>query len=88
MGQRADRNFQKRFGNPPRITITPVPLSHLEKKFHSEKIFEAYKQVLTSLLKRPPTEKELFGFVDIEKYYSSKRAKKRAAKRLGDRIVK
>ena len=67
MGQKADRNFQKRFGNPPRITITPVPLSPPEKRFHNEKIFEVYKQVLTSLLKRPPTEKELFGLVNIEK---------------------
>lgn len=41
-------------------------LSPLEKKLHGAKIFEIYKQLLTSLLKRPPTEKELLGLVSIE----------------------
>ena len=80
MGQKADWNFQKRFGNPPRIIITPVPLSPPEKRFHNEKIFEIYKQVLTSLLKRPPTEKELFGLVNIEEV--AKAANKSPSKNL------
>ncbi len=66
MGKTIIQNFQKRFGNPPRITITSVPLSSQEKEFRDAKIFEIYKQLLTSLLKRPPTEKELLGLVNIE----------------------
>ena len=67
MGNRITKNFQKRFGNPPRIKITPVSLRREDRKLHNERVFGAYKQVLTSLLKRPPTEAELLGFVDIEK---------------------
>ena len=65
MGKRAMNNFKKRFGDPPRITVTFVKGTPEEVREVSERTFSAYKDMLTSLLGRIPTNDELYGRVPI-----------------------
>ncbi len=74
MGQRASKNFKKRFGDPPRITVSYLkkPLSAVEKNIQSTKIREVFTLILSEQLKRPPTEAELLGCVDLQKELKKK----------------
>ena len=69
MGKRAEANLKKRFGDPPRIIMKfdDKPLDGAERKYRNERIVDAVKGVLKSLLGRDPTEKELLGKIDISK---------------------
>ena len=66
MTKRIKKNFAKRFGDPPRISITPVSILPGERRYHSEKVIKAYEQLLSSILKRPVTKEELFGLKSLE----------------------
>jgi hypothetical protein len=67
MGKRADNNFKKRFGDPPRIVVKfeQKPLDSEERKYRSRRIADAVKAILTDLLGREPTHDELIGRVPI-----------------------
>jgi hypothetical protein len=66
-GSRQLKNFHRRFGNPPRITINFVPVTDpAERRFRSEKFAEAYRVMLDELLGRPATDAEFFGEVKID----------------------
>lgn len=59
-------NFHKRFGNPPRITLTfERTTDQALLREDAQRTFEAYSDILKSLLKREPTRDELFGNVLI-----------------------
>ena len=46
--------------------IIPVVLKPAEARHQNEKIFEAYALVLSSILKRPVSQAELFGIKSLE----------------------
>ena len=46
--------------------IVPVVLKPAEARHQNEKIFEAYALVLSSILKRPVSQAELFGIKSLE----------------------
>ena len=60
-------NIHKRFGDPPRIQIVPVVLGRAEARNQSDRIFEAYSMVLSSILNRPAAHSELFGIKSLER---------------------
>ena len=57
MGNRAENNFKKRFGDPPGIVVKfeQKPLDSEERKYRNRGIADAVKAVLTDLLGREPT---------------------------------
>jgi hypothetical protein len=63
MGERIKRNFEKRFGNPPRFNVIyeTKPQSEYERLVRNKKIVSAVGQVLTGILGRKPTADELTG---------------------------
>ena len=65
MGKRAMNNFKKRFGDPPRITVTFVKVTPEEVREDAKRTFSAYKDMLTSLIGRQLTLDELLGNVKI-----------------------
>jgi len=61
-----ESHFHKRFGNPPRITLTfERTTDQALLREDAQRTFEAYSDILRSLLKREPTQDELFGNVLI-----------------------
>lgn len=64
MGQRIRNNFNKRFGDRIRIVYTQK-LSAAEKQLLNEKLCKAMMQVLSGILGREPTQRELLGLDDI-----------------------
>lgn len=66
MTQRMDNNFRKRFGDRFEMKYLDKPLEPTEQKIRNAKLREAYKLMLTEILKREPTEKELLGIVKIK----------------------
>ncbi len=66
MTQRMDNNFRKRFGDRITTRYLDKPLEPTEQKIRNAKLREAYKLMLTEILKREPTEKELLGIVRIK----------------------
>ena len=69
MSRTVAQNFTLRFGDPARIKVEFEPLSHggpAEARYRKEKIFEAYTQLLRSLLGRPATDAEVFGLEPIK----------------------
>ena len=66
MSKRIDDNFRKRFGDRIEIKYLDKPLEPTEQKIRNAKFREAYKLMLTEILKREPTEKELLGIVKIK----------------------
>jgi hypothetical protein len=59
-------NFHKRFGNPPRITLTfERTTDQALLRDDAQRTLEAYTEILRSLLKREPTQDEIFGNVLI-----------------------
>ena len=63
MGNRAENNFKKRFGDPPRFNVIypKKPLEGSERIYRNQKIADAVDKVLTGILGRKPTKDELIG---------------------------
>ena len=62
-----ETNFHKRFGNPPRITLTfERTTDQALLREDAQRTLEAYADILRALLKREPTQNELFGNVLIQ----------------------
>jgi hypothetical protein len=66
MGERIRNNFDKRFGGRVHIVYSKKS-SASEKKLHYGKLYQAIIKVLSGILKREPTQKELLGIEDISK---------------------
>jgi len=64
MGQRIKNNFNKRFGGRIRI-VYAQKISATEKQLLNEKLCKAMIQVLSGILGREPTQRELLGLDDI-----------------------
>jgi len=66
MGQRIRNNFSKRFGD--RIRVVYAQRSSLaEKEALKGRLYEAIIKVLSGILGREPTQKELLGIEDLTK---------------------
>lgn len=66
MGQRIRNNFSKRFGD--RIRVVYAQHSSLaEKELLKGRLCEAIIKVLSGILGREPTQKELLGIEDLTK---------------------
>lgn len=66
MGQQAKNNFNKQFGD--RIqAVYEQNLSPSERELQNKKLCEAALAVLTGILGREPTQRELFGIDDLAK---------------------
>ncbi len=63
---RAQKNFEKRFGNPMRITVTYVQVPESEREEWLEGLFDAYVLGLKDILGREPTKAEIYGEESIE----------------------
>ena len=63
---RMKNNFNKRFKKGIQVTFLEKALSPSEEKIRNQKIVEAFKNVLTGILGREPTEEELFGHVKLD----------------------
>jgi hypothetical protein len=66
MGKGARHNFDKRFGGRIRIVYAQKS-STSEKQFQDGKLCKAIIKVLTGILGREPTQRELLGLEDISK---------------------
>jgi len=64
MGQRIRNNFNKRFGGRIRV-VYAQKLSVEEKQLQNEKLCKAMIQVLSGILGREPTQREVLGLDDI-----------------------
>jgi hypothetical protein len=79
MSRTMQQNFERRFGNPPRINVREARgenESMFEINDRSERIFSAYRQVVDGLLGRPVTDKEIFGMKDFTKEFSDQKRRK------------
>lgn len=70
MGNSAAKNFECRFGNPPRITVKFV-----DSELDSDRIFGAWRGCVEAMLGRAPTESELLGQVSLEEVIKKEQAK-------------
>ncbi|PIU41416.1 MAG: hypothetical protein COS99_05420 [Candidatus Omnitrophica bacterium CG07_land_8_20_14_0_80_42_15] len=59
-------NFNKRFGDRIQV-VYAQSLSPSERELRNKKLCEAVIKVLTGILGREPTERELFGIDDLAK---------------------
>ena len=66
MGERIRNNFNKRFGGRVRIVYSKKS-SASERKLQYGKLCQAIIKVLSGILGREPTQKELLGIEDISK---------------------
>ncbi len=66
MGQTIKNNFNKRFGGRIRI-VYAQKVSVIEKQVLNERLCKAMVEVLTGILGREPTQKELLGIDDLAK---------------------
>ena len=64
MGQRIKNNFNKRFGGRIRV-VYAQKLSATEKQLQNERLCKAMIQVLSGILGREPTQREILGLDDI-----------------------
>lgn len=64
MGQRIRNNFNKRFGGRIRVVYTQKT-SAAEKQIQDERLCKAMMQVLSGILGREPTQREVLGLDDI-----------------------
>jgi len=67
MGQRIKNNFNKRFGGRIRI-VYAQKLSVEEKQLVNEKLCKAMMEVLSGILGREPTQREILGLDDVSQY--------------------
>ncbi len=66
MGQTIKNNFNKRFGGRIRI-VYAQKVSALERQILNERLCKAMIEVLTGILGREPTQRELLGIDDLAK---------------------
>lgn len=66
MGQRIRNNFNKRFGDRIRVVYSQNS-SASEKQLRDGRFCEAIIKVLSGILGREPTQKELLGIEDLKK---------------------
>jgi hypothetical protein len=64
MGQRIRNNFNKRFGGRIRV-VYAQKLSVEEKQLLNEKLCKAMIEILSGILGREPTQREILGLDDI-----------------------
>ncbi len=64
MGQRIKNNFNKRFGDRIRV-VYAQDSSPTEKELLKGRLCEAIIKVLSGILGREPTQKELLGIEDL-----------------------
>ena len=64
MGERIKNNFNKRFGGRIRVVYAQKP-SASEKQIQNERLCKAMIQVLSGILGREPTQREVLGLDDI-----------------------
>ena len=67
MGQRVRNNFNKRFGGRIRIVYSQKS-SAAEKQLQDGKLCEAIIKVISGILGREPTQREILGLDDISQY--------------------
>jgi hypothetical protein len=63
--RQADRNFKRRFGDRISMVFSEKRLSPAEQKIHNDALCRAIREVMAGILKREPTEAEMFGIEDI-----------------------
>ncbi len=66
MGQRISNNFNKRFGDRIRVVYSQNS-SSLDKQLQNGSVCEAITKVISGILGREPTQKELLGIEDLAK---------------------
>ena len=70
------QNFQKRFEGKIEVAYREKPLEPAEQQIQNTRLLKAFTQVLSSVLKREPTQEELLGIVDISKHKINLKNKK------------
>jgi len=74
MGRTAQQNFDRRFGNPIRMSVRFVNIEdEPDPGYHYDRIFEAWRGCVRALLGREPTEAEVFGTVSLEAVINEER---------------
>lgn len=66
MGQRINNNFNKRFEDRIRVVYAQNS-SSLDKQLQNGSVCEAITKVISGILGREPTQKELLGIEDLSK---------------------
>ena len=66
MGQRTRINFDKRFGGRIRV-VYAQKTSALDKQLQNGRLCEAIIKVMSGILGREPTQREILGLDDISK---------------------
>lgn len=66
MGQRISNNFNKRFKGRIHV-IYAQNSSPLERQLRNERLCEAMTKVISGILGREPTQRELLGIEDLSK---------------------
>ncbi len=74
MGKPLVSQFQKRFGDRISVVYADKPRSAVDQQVHGEILAKAVAQVIAGILKREPTQEELFGIVDLSKSYQRRKA--------------
>lgn len=61
------RNFNKRFGDRISVTYANKPTGVRELQMRNTKLYRAFIDVLSGILGREPTQKEILGIDDLSK---------------------
>ena len=69
------QNFQKRFEGKIEVAYREKPLEPAEQQIQNTRLLKAFTQVLSSVLKREPTQEELLGIVDISNHKRNRKNK-------------
>lgn len=64
-GKRLKRIFDKRFGDRITVVYADKPSSKIDCRMHNEQISSALIDVLTGILGRAPTRRELLGIDEL-----------------------
>lgn len=76
MGERATKQFNKRFEDRIEIQFAESPLSPSEQEYRNKCLRNAITDIFTGLLGRKPTDDELSGRADISALMKTSRKKK------------
>ena len=66
MGERATRQFEKRFKGGIEINFVDQPLSPCEQEYRNGCLHKAILEIFKAILGREPTQDELVGLTKIE----------------------
>ena len=77
MRQSPDKQFEKRFPQGMEVNYSQEVVTPSEHEYRSESLRIAIRGALKAILKREPTEDEVFGRVDISKVIRISRRKSR-----------